>query len=160
MDYMDWFYFKRKVKAPIYWFMHRFVKKHKYNIIYTGLKPGYWDCDTRVLYGVFKPFEEYMEFQLSPDSHVKWFFTDEEIAKELEDVYPEERENHEKWFHEKNAIWAELLRIYFWWKTYPALVEACWEEGHPDPIAREEELYNETNEKMKRIIELRSYLWD
>ena len=158
MDYLDWYYFKRRLMTPVYWFCHRFVKKHKYNVIYTGLQPGYYDCDTRLFYGVFKPFEEYMEFQLSPDSHVKWWYTPEEIEKELEHVYEEEKASHREWFIERNTIWAELYNIYEWWKDYPNKEKACWKAK--DIFAVEEALFQEANEKMKRIIELRTYLWD
>jgi len=161
MDYLTKFYIKQKLRAPIHWFKHRFIKKHKYNVIYTGLKPGYYDCDIRIVYGVFKPFEEFMEFQLSPHSHIKWYFTDEEIEKELEHVSDEDKDFHRNGFIHKNAIWKELLTIYSWWRyDYQRLQEECWKPGKKDPLAEEEALEKELNKKMKRIIELRNYLWD
>jgi hypothetical protein len=160
MNYLDWYYFKQRVTRPLWWLRHRFVKKHKYNVIYTGLEPGYYDCDTRIFYGVFKPFEEYMEFQLSDKSHVKWWYTPEEIENELEYVPEKEKEAHRQWFIDRNTIWAELLGIYKWWKDYPNKEAACWEVGVKDPLDKEEALYKEASEKMKRIIELRNYLWD
>lgn len=160
MDYLTKYFIKQKIKAPWYWFAHRFVKKHKYNTIYTGLKPGYYDCDTRILYGVFQPFAEYMEFQLSEESHVKWYFTDEEIEKELEEIGTVEKESFRNAYEHRNKVWLELLELYEWWKSYSEKEDACWEATVADPIKAEEDLYNEANEKMKRIIELRSYLWD
>ncbi len=59
-----WFY-KKKLRFFIrrhtiaryqdakYWVLHRFVPRHKYNVVYTNLKPGYYDLDTRMIHACF-----------------------------------------------------------------------------------------------------------
>ena len=39
-----------------YWIVHRFHPSHRYHIIKTGLKPGYYEWRTRLVYGTFNDF--------------------------------------------------------------------------------------------------------
>ena len=45
----------------IWWLRHRFVPKHRYNLVRTGLKPGYYDQDTRMLHACFALLGDYIE---------------------------------------------------------------------------------------------------
>ena len=46
-----------------YWFKYRLQKEHKYNIINTGLKPGYYENDERILHGMFNLLAEFVEIE-------------------------------------------------------------------------------------------------
>ena len=43
------------------WFMLRFVPKHKHHVVYTGLEPGFWDEDTRILHACMACLKRYIE---------------------------------------------------------------------------------------------------
>ena len=42
-------------------FMHRWVPRHQYNVIRTGLRPGYYDIDKLMLHGCFALLRRYVE---------------------------------------------------------------------------------------------------
>jgi hypothetical protein len=52
--------FLRNVKWAI---LHRIT--HRYNIVHTRLKPGYYDNDIRMLYANFNLLVEYVEIELA-----------------------------------------------------------------------------------------------
>ena len=41
-----------KVNDTLWAFRYRFDPRHKYNILKTGLKPGYYDPDIQIMYAV------------------------------------------------------------------------------------------------------------
>lgn len=48
--------------SDMYWaFKYRFVPKHKYNIIRTGLKPGYYDPSIKITFGIFEEVSRWVE---------------------------------------------------------------------------------------------------
>lgn len=49
--------------SDLYWAIkHRIIPKHKYHIIRTGLKPGYYDPDTRILHCIFSEVYNWAEY--------------------------------------------------------------------------------------------------
>ena len=54
-----------KVLRPLtdlsYAFKYRFVREHQYNIVRTGLKPGYYDVDTCMLHSCFALLLRFIE---------------------------------------------------------------------------------------------------
>jgi hypothetical protein len=97
---LAWF---RSIK---WWFFHRFHPKHRYNIIKTGLKPNYYDPDTRIIYGTFNLVTEFVEyaptvfdFKDTPEHEkvftelsdaVNWWKENEKLYGSLFDSYEEE----------------------------------------------------------------------
>lgn len=69
---------KRKVHDVQYFFMYRFMRKHQYNRIDTGLKPAYYENDTRMLHGMFNVLKEYVEGELA---HMQLWNCDEKDWK-------------------------------------------------------------------------------
>lgn len=54
-----------RLMKGVFWFTYRLVPKHKYHLIRTGLKPGYYEIDTRMLYGCFSLLREYVESEIA-----------------------------------------------------------------------------------------------
>jgi len=91
---IDWWIFKYNIiyRQPfrtfkeLYWaFQHRFNPKHRYNYVFTGLKPGYYDSDYRMLYACFSLLKEFVEKELawmyyicsdSVKNEKPWFMSD------------------------------------------------------------------------------------
>ena len=48
-----------------YWFLYRLVNKHKYHRVETGLKPNYYEVETRMLHANFNMLKEYVEGEVS-----------------------------------------------------------------------------------------------
>jgi len=44
-----------------YWVMYRFFKEHRYNVIYTGLRPNYYDIDVILEAGMITLLKRYVE---------------------------------------------------------------------------------------------------
>src|SRR5690606_20881023 len=45
-----------------WWFLHRYIKKYKYNVIYLDhLKPEYYDYDTRIEEAVYVILKSYLK---------------------------------------------------------------------------------------------------
>ncbi len=109
-----WFRVKwMRIKDVKWWFLHRFHPKHRYNVVDTGLPPGYYDVDTLMLHSVFNLFHEFMKRQHSPNCHVDWT-CDEHIEE-----------------------WTEMNEIWEWWKQRDTREER-FEQEHPHPDLPEE----------------------
>ena len=50
-----------RLKDIKWWFFHRFHPSHQYHIIRTGLRPGYYDPEDRILFGVMNIAKEFIE---------------------------------------------------------------------------------------------------
>jgi hypothetical protein len=75
-----------------WWFLHRFHPKHRYNVVKTGLKPGYYDPSERIIFSVFSLVAQYY------DNNVAWGFYD--VYNDLPRI--------------REAV--------LWWKTHKAIV--------------------------------------
>jgi len=136
-DFFKYKIFKR-VENVKYWFMYRLCKKHRYQLIDTGLKPGYYDTDTRMFHGLFNLMKEFCE-QEQP-AH-DWMWKSDENKGKFKSGFDAAIESF-KWQKElvytENEIWGdenkhligqptkqaenakELEQIYLWWvKTLP-----------------------------------------
>lgn len=88
----------KKIEQPYYWFAHRFVKKHKYNTIYTSLKPGYYDPDIVLTVALFEKACEYYKEVVS-----KWILN---RTSPEQDRYLADSENYQiKVFSKINTFW-------------------------------------------------------
>lgn len=79
--------------------LHRYHPRHRYNIIPTGLPPGYHDIDERILHGCMTLLAEHVESRGGEDELQA--FTDE-----LRDGLHEHQADNQ----------TEQLAIYRWWK--------------------------------------------
>lgn len=130
------------------WFRFRLWERH--HIVKTGLKPDYWDADTRILYATFAVFNEFMTFQRSDKTHVKWFYTEEEVNDGEE--FP-----GKEYKLERNKVWKELCEIHDWWLTYESQQDDLWKNYSCE---KEQALEDKETEMLIRLTKLRKYLWD
>ena len=113
--------------------VHTLHPKYRYHIVKTGLTPGYYDADIRILHSVFSIFSEFVE--RNKNGHVNW----------------EANEYHRK-------IWKELNEINDWWTLVRPHREENFEKENPypdtgrfDPLA----IFDEENENDADVIEFK-----
>ena len=154
--------------------MHRFVKKHQYNIIQPRtLVPGYYNTETRLIHSMF---ELVVSFVDDGFDNVDWY------NKEWNDNYPTDKKK-------PCEIAEEIKELYNWWvEVYPnrKLPAAPKEPEHncdnfmmifshkykDDPYRKlfsqwsaevtsiEESWASEDTEMMIKVIELRRDMWE
>ena len=166
--------FFKKLHDFKYELMYRFIPKHQYNIIRTGLKPGYYDIDHVMLHGMMALLVSYVEREQGGEKK----FADH-IKSHVKEGYPADYDQ-------------EALDIYRWWKYeytyswdnyYKCLREtysrkAKWKElpnGNysledvgvnpaatlsPEALHKlEEDLYDKEQEMLYRLVTIRRCLW-
>ena len=99
----------RKISDVKYWFYYRFHPKHKYHIIKTNLKPGYYDTDHRLLHGCMSLLCEFVEVECGGVSDLE-----RKIVNSLNLSYDSEEERDSM----KSSIISDfkIIAIYNWWK--------------------------------------------
>lgn len=154
-----------------YWFYYRFVPKHKYHLIDTGLKPAYYDIDTLMLHGMFALLVRYVDREheglekLEAWGHKLCSVTDEYANS----------------CHEQGQKELEACELYRWWTIErpqrPEPFDAVGEpEGDPEwerkfgerafsdrqyhKVHEIEEAYQQEDQDMlHRLINIRRGLW-
>ena len=71
-----------KFKDIYWWFQHRFNPKHKYHLINTRLKPGYYDKDILIECGISALIIDYVEKEEAFKS-LDWTWNDEVIKDKV-----------------------------------------------------------------------------
>lgn len=151
----------RGVKRAI---QYRISPRHQYHLVNTGLRPGYYDEDTRMLHACMSLLVEHVE-RGHGGAGVLQEFTDQ--LRNEPDLWGgapvDSQADHQ----------AEVIAIYHWWKVQRP---ADWEREdamslslygeHPAPICTAEELWafedklHENDQAMlRRLIEVRRGLW-
>lgn len=150
---------------PWHWFKVRFITKHRYHILDltkggNGYQHGWYDTDRRMLQACFLLLVEYVEI---------------EKPFEIADWECDERHKH---------VASEIKDLYYWWKIERAQkraeVSAAWaatdeeprfisvegggftinmSEAHKGLISRENELDEEDQHNLERLIKIRGWLW-
>lgn len=147
MNKLDWYFIRRKLSRPLWWFKHRFVPKHKYHVIYTKLGPGYSDCDLRILHGAFTPFKEFMDNIYEGGTFTIWDYSttkpDEYISQEYID--------------ERKAVWEEMEKLYCWWVLHDLMEQDL---NNNFSLEAEVAFQNKEEEMLNRLMKIRRYLWD
>lgn len=64
---------KRQINDIKYWVLYRTKSAHKYHLIDTGLKPNYYEIDTRMLHGMFNLLKNFCEYE---SAHHDWMWSD------------------------------------------------------------------------------------
>lgn len=103
-----------KIQNFIWAIKHRTT--HKFHIIKTGLKPGYYEIETLMVYGLFALLVRFVEKEYEGISGV------EERIKDLEKWRddPEELTIGEYDYDGEISQYKEVIRLYKWWKeVYP-----------------------------------------
>jgi hypothetical protein len=130
----------RRLSDIKWWFKYRLMKKHRYHIVDTGLKPGYYDCDTILLnaamavlvdhveneaHGCDKigeaGLQSYIEFYEKLCDPKNWEPWERKQSKKIKQQCIEHRVN------DTNAL-KEILAIYKWWKYYRTIEHMSLEQ--------------------------------
>jgi hypothetical protein len=132
---------KRRIRDAYWWVIHRVHPRHHYNIVRTGLPPGYYEIDTRMLYACFWLLKRFVEKE-RPGEFINWDSTPEHAA-----------------------AWKEITSLYDWWtKERPHREEKDpYRDGDEDAIRASVEFETKCEEEddrnLARLIAVRRYLW-
>lgn len=142
-----------------YQFRYRFVKKHQYHIIHTGLEPGYYDIDTIMLHGMMTLLCRYVEDEMGGVEEIIKFNKELENGESFMQTALDRQRNYQQ----------EAVDIYLWWKGRwtDAKKEIKYKSSHVltegisyDEIFKiEEELDIEEQQMLKKLVEIRQTLW-
>lgn len=145
-----------------WWFNHRFVPKHRYNIIRTGLPPGYYDPDDQLLHGIFNTFCEWYE----NDHHLMG--RNEEEIDEMCTPHFEGDTFGKEMYESRKQEYEDLKKAYLWWtktakKDFNKLIkDACYKRINDSLIydyRLEEALEKEATDMLILVIKYRRSLW-
>jgi len=149
-----WFRIKIRRIENYYWkIKYRFIPKHKYHIVDTGLKPEYYDVDTRMLHVCFSLLCCYVEKQL-PSCISKFRFKNKlEYSDFIEGLDYMILLNEKEGLNAHVETYKEIKSLYIWWKK-DYLVNFDMLEYH------EIDSYNEiATENIVRLVKIRGFLW-
>jgi hypothetical protein len=129
-------YLLYRVKNAMRWVRYRTFDR--YHIVHTGLKPGYYDVDTRMLHAVMHLVGEFVAECEGPEGLARW------VAK-VEDT-------------EQARVHGEILEIHRWWtETVPNRDDGCLDIY--SILLREQTYLEEDTKYLRRAIDLRHYMW-
>lgn len=111
------------------WWWIKYRTTHRNHIIKTDLTPGWWDCDSKLLYASFAILERFVERE-HPFERIVWDDADttREYANEIHDLY-------------------------LWWKDRKN--KDLVNENFTEETAR----YEEETENLIRLMKIRTVLW-
>lgn len=144
----------REYRNFIYFFKYRTT--HRYNILHTGLKPNYYDLDTRMMHGLFNELVNFVEVDKALMNNIwgqkkfeKKPFFGRPRSKELGLDYLEwETKLEESGGQAENA--KEVIALYKWWtevyKNRPDPNEASGWSGYCERNSIEEIMDGNTKE--------------
>lgn len=158
------------IEDPIWNLKYRFVPKHKYNIVDTGLEPGYYDSCTRIPYAAFNELVRFVEHQEN-HGHVDWSATEQHAAawKEMHELVD--------WWKNRYLKREEILATAFKdpledldleiftvfserWREQNPDVYTQWEKYVRDTQAEENKIDQELQDNWVRLGKLLPHLWD
>lgn len=93
---------RRRTRDAVWALRHRYQRRHRYNLVETGLAPGYYDEDTRMLHACMMLLCEHIEHGHGGAEQLGAFTRDLR-----EDSECRRQADHQ----------SEALAIYRWWKV-------------------------------------------
>lgn len=69
----------RKLDDLKWWFNHRFNPRHRYNVVHSGLEPGYYDTEVLMEACLIKLFTEFIDKELPFNTDDLAYYSDEEL---------------------------------------------------------------------------------
>lgn len=99
-----------------YWVHYRINPRMKFHLIRTGLEPGYYDYDTRIMHGCFAMLKEYVE-EMGGDKQIEAFNAD------LRDPEKDPHAPAEAKIGQADRQ-SEAVAIYRWWTVEKPADEA------------------------------------
>lgn len=158
--------FGRTMRDAKYWVYYRIKPSHRFNIVRTGLPPGYYDQDTRLMHACFAMLIDYIEEEGGPETMQKW---SAELRGKPDPNAPEGIQSNQADRQD------EAVALYHWWKTEKPADEAKrdimlteWDEGRGKPGSQErwdamqamdEKIEADEQTMLHRLINIRRSLW-
>lgn len=165
---------KNILSDMFWWFNHRTFKR--FNIVRTGLKPGYYDKDILMVHANFSLLVDYVEIELggleeifSEESKMQKF---RRILNRILPIFPTARNRKAALkFLYKNGNdrdddgnltvqakhYREVEELYYWWtSTYPKLEKKY---DNTTSMEVEDEIEEEIDRQLVRLITIRSGMW-
>jgi len=101
--------FSSRVNDMLWELRYRFDPRHKYNILKTGLEPGYYDPDIQIMYAVMNAFATWVETNDALDSKI--ILAQEPVfeEQETEDYYQSRKDSFDD-FREAYRLWLKFER--------------------------------------------------
>lgn len=155
-------------------FCYRVFREDMHHVVFTDLKPGYYDKDWVMLYANFKLLTDYVEKECGGEAELdKW---SEDLADPAKHGQQGNHYNPPDLMTAQADRQNEILDLYRWWKyTLPAERTECNRLLHSvygnDPvkegIRERRDQYNALREKIEdaeqkmlhRLIDIRKCLW-
>jgi hypothetical protein len=130
IQHIKWFFCRsplRVLRDLSWWVRHRTTNRH--HVLNLGLKPGWWDTDTKLLHASFTLLEDYVELE-KPFKTIEW--NDDDSSREYAN---------------------EIHSLYLWWKHHKAMStdSVSWELENAN--------YEEETANLIRLIKIRGTLW-
>lgn len=153
------------IKRFLWWFLYRFHPKHKYNIVNLGLKPNYYDQNTRMFYAIFRLFEDYIEEASRNIGGYDYVIGDDPDF----DKYVNTKEKCDicikSWYLDNRKVYEDFYQAWHWWlkigKNFESYQEKlCYnkEKGTWDSVL-EGELNLESDIMILKIVRHINSLW-
>lgn len=149
---------------PIYEIKYRTT--HKYNVLQTGLKPAYYDLDTRILHGLFNELVNFVECEKAW-MNVVWGKKSKNRRLFKRFRSPELGIDYLQWEIDLNGeenksqseIAKEILALYKWWKeiylTRPDPLDASGWSAYCDMhYANDDKIFNDSIEPTEETIKI------
>lgn len=147
------------------WVAYRFIPKHRYNILRTGMNPGYSDVGPRVESALAQVLIDYVEKEAYPTTK-SIAEVGEAIENEIKMYANLAEEDCPMNFTSNVENLARLKVLYTWCKAaQPALsftedvfckqIDGKWVHD----IKAEDEFRKEVDQKMLEIVAIRHFLW-
>lgn len=147
------------------WVAYRFIPKHRYNILRTGMKPGYYDVGPRVESALAQVLIDYVEKEAWPTTK-SIAEVGEAIENEIKMYANLAKEDNPMDFTSNVENLIKLKVLYTWCKAVqPALsftedffckqIDGVWVHD----TKAEKEFRKEVDKKMLEIVEIRHFLW-
>lgn len=160
----------RQLSDLKWWFYHRFHPRHRYNIVKTGLPPGYYDTDTVLLHAMFSLLIRHIDIEregiIGVKSSLKYWkkeFQDylELVEKNLPNPYGFGAEFYKDYIN----FYQSLESLYNWWTLERPAFEKKMEivlhkdKEYKEYIDLEKEMIDKDTEMLKLLVEIRQGLW-
>lgn len=108
-NFYSW-WLRSNIRDAYWWVMHRVSPRHRYHVIRTGLKPGYYDTDTQILHGCMNLLVEFVEREHEGEVKLQ-----EWINTLIDPNQPDDYGSKDAMIRQGTEL-QEVLTIYRWWK--------------------------------------------
>ena len=141
--------FLRALRDIKWWVIHRTTQR--YNVVHTGLKPGYYDIDYRMSEAMFSLLKEFVEKEYGGIEHVR-------NAIKWPDENPDEFLTPES-AQEYKQLWQSVESVYQWCTVDKPKMQAERDKLGKDWYEIEQKMDAKDTEMLKLLVEVRGCLW-